>query len=937
MKKFYSLLLIVFMAATNAIAGPIISNAVTGNWNATTSWAGGVIPGPGDDAIIVPGANITVTADASVNSISFSGTSAAARTLTVNAGVILTVSNSVTLDNAIANNTSAAIAGAGTITCASLKVGGTVTTGFSADRTVSLSSTIATLNIGGNFTVRSEDEASNQHNSTFTHISGRINVAGSLVLDAENDGSGFSSSCTYTMNGGGAETGTLDIAGATAISTTGTATFLADGSASTVIYSGGAQTVTNVAYTNLTLSGSGTKTLTGVSSVTGNFVMSGTADATTAAAFTIGADLAIGAGSTLNIAGFNFAVNGNTSISGTLVSNSTTGSKSFDNLTINNGGLFNSTANENYTLTGDLQVDGTGSITSGSGTWSFLGNGTLSGTGSATITNAAFATDYTNNGTYTFGNLDVTGPGAVSLLNNKTITVSSTLTGNDGFVQGINGLLNFGGSTIAISGFTASAANNTVNYTAAAQTIRGVSYQNLTLSGSNTKTLAGSIIVNATLSMQGTAAMALGGNTLTYGASSTLEYAGSTAQATSAVEFKSPGGPTNLTINNSNGVSLHASRTIPGVVTFVNGVLTTTSSNLLIVGSAGSVSGASDASFVEGPVKKIGSGGFTFPVGKTGVGYMKIEISNVTGATTEFTAQYVRASAITTFGKTGLAAIGLQGVSNCEYWTLDRTVTSSPADITMFWNAHSPCGGSYLSDPLFGIRIAHYNTASSQWDAHGGGSPTGNASAGSITWTGVSSFSPFALAALVGSQSSLPVVLSDVKGYEKNQGVQIEWNNLTEKDLVSYTVEHSTNGSSYISINEQSPRSNNNDKQSYSAFDAVPATGANYYRIKVLELSGKLVYSKVIRVDIGKTNAGFALYPNPVKGNVLSVSINNTQGRYSLKVSNANGQEIYNGKIVHQGGSMTQTIELPSTIKPGVYNITISGDNYREAKIFIVQ
>jgi len=939
MKKFYSLLLIVFMAATQAIAGPIISNAVTGNWNATTSWAGGVVPGPGDDAIIVPGANITVTADATVSSISFSGTAATARTLTVNAGVILTVNNGITLDNAIANNTTGAIAGAGTIKCASLKIGGTVTTGFTADRTVSFSSSIATLNIGGDLTVRSEDEISNQHNSTFTHLSGTINVTGNLVLDAENDGSASSTTCMYTMNGGGAETGILDIAGAAAISIpgTGTATFTADGTAATVIYSGGAQTVRNVTYTNLTLSGNGTKTMTGVSSVTGNMTMNGTVAATTAAAFTVGKDLTIGSGTTLTIAGFNFDVSGNTSISGTLISNSTTGSKSFDNLSINNGGLFNSTANENYSFTGDLQVDGTGSINSGTGTWTFSGNGILSGTGSATITNASFVTDYTNNGTYTFGNLDVTGPGAVTLLNNKTITVTATLAGNDNFDQGINGLLNFGGASIAISGFTASASNNTVNYTAAAQTIRGVAYQNLTLSGSNTKTLGNNTTVNATLSMKGTAALALGGNTLTYGASSTLEYAGSTAQTTTAVEFKTPGGPTNLTINNSNGVSLHASRMIPGVVTFINGVLTTSAPNLIIVGSSGSVTGASDASFVDGPVKKIGSGGFTFPVGKTGVGYMKIEITNVTGATTEFTAQYVRASAITTFGTTGLATIGLQGVSNCEYWTLDRAVTTSSADITMYWNAHSPCGGSYLSDPLFGIRIAHYNTTSSQWDAHGGGSPTGNASSGSITWAGVSNFSPFALAALVGSQSSLPVVLSNVKGYENNQGIQIDWSNLTEKDLVSYVVERSTNGVSFTPINEQSPRSNNNDKQSYSAFDATPVAGANYYRIRVLELSGKVVYSKIIRVDIGKMTAAFSLYPNPVRGNVLSVSVNNRQGQYSLKVSNANGQEIYSRKIVHQGGSMTQTIELPSTIKPGVYNIMISGDNYREAKIFVVQ
>ncbi|HET6993434.1 MAG TPA: T9SS type A sorting domain-containing protein [Chitinophagaceae bacterium] len=936
MKKFYSLLLIVFMAATQAIAGPIFSNAVTGNWNATTSWAGGVVPGPGDNAIIVPGANITITANATVSSIIFTGTAATARTLTVNSGVILTVTNSITLDNAIANNTTAAIAGAGTINCASLKVGGTITTGFTGDRTVSFSSTISALNISGNLTVRSEDEVSNQHNATFTHPSGVIVVTGCLVIDAEDDGLGSSTTATYNMNSG-AGTGTLEITGTPGISATGTANFVADGTASTVVYSGADQAVRNVAYTNLALSGSGTKTMTGVSAVTGSMSLSGTVSATTALGFNIGADLTIGTGSQLTVAGFNFSVGGNTSISGTLVSNSITGNKSFDNITINNGGQFNSTANENYSLAGDLKVDGTGSITSGSGTWAFSGNGTLSGSGSATITNADFSTSYINNGTYSFVNLNITGPAGVNILNNKTITVSGTLTGNDNFVQGANGVLNFGGSSIAISGFTASASNNTVNYTAASQTIRATAYQNLTLSGSNTKTLSNNTTVNATLSMQGTAAMALGGFTLTYGASSTLEYAGSTAQSTTAVEFKTPGGPTNLVVNNSNGVSLHAARMIPGVVTFANGILTTTSSNLLIVGAAGSVSGASDASFVDGPVKKIGSGGFTFPVGKTGVGYMKIEIASVTGATTEFTAQYFRASAITTFGKTGLTAIGLQGVSNCEYWTLDRAVTTSSADVTMYWNVHSPCGGSYLSDPLFGIRIAHYNTTSSQWDAHGGGSPSGNAAAGSITWAGVSSFSPFALAALVGSQSSLPVVLTNVRGYEKNQGVQIEWNNLTEKDLVGYVVERSADGVSYIVINEQSPRSNNNDKQSYSAFDGVPEEGVNYYRIKVLELSGKIVYSKVIRVDIGKTNTAFALYPNPVKGNALSVSINNRQGHYSLKVSNANGQEIYSRKIVHQGGSMTQTIELPSTVKPGIYNIMISGDHYREAKIFIVQ
>ncbi|HLG39494.1 MAG TPA: T9SS type A sorting domain-containing protein, partial [Chitinophagaceae bacterium] len=343
---------------------------------------------------------------------------------------------------------------------------------------------------------------------------------------------------------------------------------------------------------------------------------------------------------------------------------------------------------------------------------------------------------------------------------------------------------------------------------------------------------------------------------------------------------------------------------------------------------------------VDGPVRKIGaigSEGFDFPVGKTGVGYMKIGIANVTGATTEFTAQYFRASAAETFDTVGLSAIGLQAVSNCEYWTLDRAVTASTADVTLSWNSHSPCGGAYVSDPLFGIRAAHYNTSLSKWDTHGGGALTGDASAGSVIWTDVTSFSPFALAALVGSNSPLPVMFYEVKAFQKNNGIQVEWTNLTERDLMNYIVERSSNGQDYIAINQQQPRSNLSDKESYSAFDAVPSSDVNYYRIKAFEISGKIIYSKVMKVETGKSIQGFALYPNPVRGSQVSVSISVKQGQYRVKVLNTAGQEVYSMRLNHQGGSMTQTIDLPSNIKPGVYNMMISGDNYREAKMFVVQ
>jgi hypothetical protein len=62
MKKIYSLVLFVLVAATSVIAAPITS-AGSGNWDSTTPnapWAGGIVPGR-RRCYDRPGDNITVT------------------------------------------------------------------------------------------------------------------------------------------------------------------------------------------------------------------------------------------------------------------------------------------------------------------------------------------------------------------------------------------------------------------------------------------------------------------------------------------------------------------------------------------------------------------------------------------------------------------------------------------------------------------------------------------------------------------------------------------------------------------------------------------------------------------------------------------------------------------------------------------------------------
>jgi len=99
--------------------------------------------------------------------------------------------------------------------------------------------------------------------------------------------------------------------------------------------------------------------------------------------------------------------------------------------------------------------------------------------------------------------------------------------------------------------------------------------------------------------------------TVSFGSSANLEYQGASAQTTASGEFPSTSGPYNLIINNANGVSLHASRTINGTLYLtsgsfsigantltLNGALTITSGSLTGGNSSGLTFGGSGASAI---------------------------------------------------------------------------------------------------------------------------------------------------------------------------------------------------------------------------------------------------------------------------------------------------------------------------------------------------
>lgn len=171
----------------------------------------------------------------------------------------------------------------------------------------------------------------------------------------------------------------------------------------------------------------------------------------------------------------------------------------------------------------------------------------------------------------------------------------------------------------------------------------------------------------------------------------------------------------------------------------------------------------------------------------------------------------------------------------------------------------------------------------------------------------------------------LPIHFINVKATKKSSGIEVSFSNLTESDVVNYTIERSANGQQYNTVTQLIPAKNNGGRADYRFTDIQPSNSMNYYRIKAVETAGKIMYSPAVKMHIGTLSSGITIYPNPVKGRQLSCQANNlAAGTYKLMVRNAAGQVIAAQDLRHEGGTTGQTVPL-HTSKPGVYYLEIRG------------
>ncbi|HMH20966.1 MAG TPA: T9SS type A sorting domain-containing protein, partial [Puia sp.] len=408
---------------------------------------------------------------------------------------------------------------------------------------------------------------------------------------------------------------------------------------------------------------------------------------------------------------------------------------------------------------------------------------------------------------------------------------------------------------------------------------------------------------------------------------------GTFVPGTGTVNFVSCSGPVtinssgtntfyNLVINAPAGVTIGSgTQQIAKVATLTSGIITQNATLTFLNGS--SVTGASDASHVNGIVTKVGTGAFTFPIGDNTY-YRPVAISSPGVATDVFTAQYFHANS--PIAKT-VRDPTLNVISTQEYWNLVRANGASNVNVTLSWN---PLSGTITS--LGGLHVTGWNTVLAKWKDLGNGGTTGNNSAGTVISSApVTAFGTFTLASLT-SMNVLPVKLLYFQCNKVNSSlIDIAWATSSEQNSDYFTVERSADGINFVPIGVVRAAGNSDLELSYRMADPSPLKGVSYYRLKVTDLDGGFIYSTVDMVN-NVYQSNLVVYPNPTK-NSLYINFNDDHA-VSVSVIDNTGRVV----IPHLRPLNSTIIVDVSGLQTGLYFVLIDlEDKTRVVKKIMIQ
>ncbi|MEP7141631.1 MAG: lamin tail domain-containing protein [Ferruginibacter sp.] len=137
----------------------------------------------------------------------------------------------------------------------------------------------------------------------------------------------------------------------------------------------------------------------------------------------------------------------------------------------------------------------------------------------------------------------------------------------------------------------------------------------------------------------------------------------------------------------------------------------------------------------------------------------------------------------------------------------------------------------------------------------------------------------------------LPVNLLSFTVVKQNNTAIINWSTSGELNSKIFVAERSTDNRYWTAVGTVNATGNSNSKKDYSLTDYAPGKGINYYRLKQIDVDGRIQYSMVRAVSFEKKSK-INISPNPAKTFIKITAGDNNAGYLTIEIIDITGKVI---------------------------------------------
>ena len=168
----------------------------------------------------------------------------------------------------------------------------------------------------------------------------------------------------------------------------------------------------------------------------------------------------------------------------------------------------------------------------------------------------------------------------------------------------------------------------------------------------------------------------------------------------------------------------------------------------------------------------------------------------------------------------------------------------------------------------------------------------------------------------------LPLNLLSFSASLKGEIVLLQWTTTNEVNTKYFVIESSTDGNNWQLLTTVDAK--NTVSTNHYSFNLTATSGTTYYRLKIIDITGKYIYSSIQSIDVLDKSDLVTLSPNPAS-NYITLSFDTSIKQAVIKIINTSGKAIIS-KQISLSGSNTYTLPI-SQFSAGVYTVSVHANN----------